>query len=80
MTAYTLADGREVEESCALARWERECIAAHMRDLRGMSTADRRLQLDAIERSMGPAYRQKLADTYAIDWQERKDRANGEKR
>jgi hypothetical protein len=76
MTRYTLADGREVEHNNPLARWERECIEAHMRDLRRMDSSRRRLQLEDIERSMGRAFRQKLSETYAKDWAERKARAN----
>ncbi len=75
MSTYTLADGRETEWDMPLARHERECIEAHMRDLRRMDSAGRRLQLDAIGRSMGTAYRDKLAKTYAQDWAERKARA-----
>ena len=72
MSTYTLADGRETEWDMPLARHERECIAAHLRDLRRMDSAGRRLQLDAIDRSMGRAYRDKLAKAYSDDWTKRK--------
>lgn len=77
---YTLADGREVDESCPLARWERELLAKHIADLRRQDSAGRRLYLEDVGRSMGQAYRQKLADAYAADWQARKDAATKETR
>ncbi len=72
MTTYTLADGRETEWDMPLARHERECIEAHIVKLRRMGVIERGLTLDAIERSMGRAYRDKLAETYAQDWTKRK--------
>lgn len=73
---YTLADGRDVPYASPLARHERELLAAHMADLQRISSTDgRRMYLTQCERSCGKAYRDKLAATYAADWEQRKAHA-----
>lgn len=69
----TLLDGREMPSGCVLVRIEREVMADHMRNMRGIRRADdRRVYLDGVERSQGKAWRDALAAEYAQDWERRK--------
>jgi len=76
VSAYVLADGRDVPENSPLARIEREVRAQHLSNMRQLAgTEPRRMYLSQVERSEGKASRDALAAEYLADWEKRKAHA-----